>query len=445
MPPLDLVIRASRAVTESGEKSCCVGVLNGRIVAVRPLAAGLQGAQVVDLADDVVLIPGLVDTHVHINEPGRTEWEGFMSATLAAAAGGVTTFVDMPLNSVPPTVDIAALELKQQVAAGNCFVDVGFWAGAVPGNGRSLRHLHEAGVFGFKCFLVPSGVDEFPPLGADELEVYLRVLADLDARALVHAEDPNVIAAAPAARGRSYQAFLGSRPRAAENAAVTQIVEIARRSGARVHVVHLSSAEAVPTIRAARKRGVNVSAETCPHYLTFSAEEIPDGATQFKCCPPIREADNREALWAALADGVIEAVVSDHCPCPPELKSLETGDFELAWGGIASLQVGLPVMWSEARRRGFALSDVVRWMATGSAQLAGLHRKGRIAIGFDADLVAFAPDEAWVVDPVSLRHRHNLTPYAGRALTGVVRTTWLRGVPVTDDVPRGQLISRGVA
>jgi allantoinase len=443
MTALDLVIRARRAVTASGEMSCCVGVLKGRIVAVEPPADGMQAEQIVDLADDVVLIPGLVDTHVHVNEPGRTDWEGFRSATLAAAAGGVTTLVDMPLNSIPPTVDVEALELKRQAAAGRCFVDVGFWAGAVPGNGGSLRELHEAGVFGFKCFLVHSGVDEFPPLNAEDLEVCIGTLADLDALTLVHAEDAHVIADAPAVRGRSYLAFLRSRPRAAENNAVAHVVDIAGRTGARVHVVHLSSAEAVPTIRAARERGVRVSAETCPHYLTFAAEEIPDGATQFKCCPPIREADNREALWAALANGVIEAVVSDHCPCPPGLKALDTGDFETAWGGISSLQVGLPVVWSEARRRGLGLSDVVEWMATGPARLAGLRRKGRIAVGYDADLVAFAPEEAFVVNPSSLLHRHALTPYAGRRRTGVVRTTWLRGVPVADDVPRGRLISKG--
>jgi allantoinase len=443
--PLDLVIRATRAVTASGAESCCVGVLNGRIVALEPLAAGLQADQVVELGDDVVLIPGLVDTHVHINEPGRSEWEGFRTATRAAAAGGVTTLVDMPLNSVPPTVDVEALELKRQAAAGQCFVDVGFWAGAVPGNGGSLRDLHEAGVFGLKCFLVPSGVDEFPPLNADDLEVCLGTLADLNALTLVHAEDADVIADAPAARGRSYVDFLRSRPRAAENNAVARVVDVAVRTGARVHVVHLSSAEAVPTIRAARERGVRVSAETCPHYLTFAAEEIADGSTQFKCCPPIREADNREALWAALADGVIETVVSDHCPCPPELKALDTGDLETAWGGISSLQLGLSAVWTEARRRGFGLSDVVGWMATGPARLAGLRRKGRIAVSYDADLVAFAPDEAFVVNPSLLRHRHALTPYAGRRLTGVVRTTWLRGVPVTDDVPRGRLISRGAA
>jgi allantoinase len=443
MPALDLVIRAARVVTTSGQRPCCVGVLNGRIAVVEPLQADPDAERTVDLPDDVVLIPGLVDTHVHVNEPGRTEWEGFATATLAAAAGGVTTLVDMPLNSVPPTIDVDALELKRRAAAGSSFVDVGFWAGAVPGNRGSLRDLHEAGVFGFKCFLVPSGVEEFPPLEADELGVFLGAIAELGALTLVHAEDPNVIDEAPRARGRSYQDFLQSRPAEAENLAVSRVVEAASRTGARVHIVHLSSAEAVPGILAARQRGVSVTAETCPHYLAFTAEEIPDGDTRFKCCPPIRDSDNREALWAAMSGGAIDAVVSDHCPCPAKLKAMDTGDFELAWGGISSLQVGLPAVWSEARRRGFGLPEVVNWMAAGPARLAGLVRKGGIRAGCDADLVAFAPDEPFVVHESSLRHRHAVTPYLDRRLTGVVRATWLRGVPVTDDIPRGRLITRG--
>jgi allantoinase len=445
VPALDLVIRAGRAVTASGEGSCSVGVRDGRIVAVEPVLEDLDGRHVVDLPDDVVLIPGLVDTHVHINEPGRTEWEGFAAATSAAAAGGVTTIVDMPLNSMPPTVDVEALTVKRRAAAGNCFVDVGFWAGLVPGNRSSLRALHEAGVFGFKCFLVPSGVDEFPPLSPSDLEGFLAELAGLGALTLVHAEDAKMIENASTAPCRSYRDFLRSRPRAAENVAVAGVIEAADRTGARVHVVHLSSAEAAPIIRTAREQGIQVSAETCPHYLTFAADQIANGDTLFKCCPPIREADNREALWAALSAGTITAVVSDHCPCPADLKAVGTGDFDLAWGGISSLQVCLSAVWSEARRRRHSLVDVVNWMAAGPAELAGLRRKGRIAPGYDADLVAFSPDEEFVVDPASLRHRHATTPYAGRTLTGVVRTTWLRGVPVNDDVPRGRLLTRGAA
>jgi allantoinase len=447
MTALDLVIRARRAVTASGEMSCCVGVLKGRIVAVEPPADGMQAEQIVDLADDVVLIPGLVDTHVHVNEPGRTDWEGFRSATLAAAAGGVTTLVDMPLNSIPPTVDVEALELKRQAAAGRCFVDVGFWAGAVPGNGGSLRELHEAGVFGFKCFLVHSGVDEFPPLNAEDLEVCIGTLADLDALTLVHAEDAHVIADAPAVRGRSYLAFLRSRPRAAENNAVAHVVDIAGRTGARVHVVHLSSAEAVPTIRAARERGVRVSAETCPHYLTFAAEDIDPGATEFKCAPPIRHAENRERLWNGLRDGRIASVVSDHSPCTADLKA---GSFFDAWGGIASVQLGLRAVWTQARARGFGLEDMSRWMSEGPAAIAGLERKGSIAEGKDADLVLFELDEVSEIDPSELQHRNPVTPYAGRRLDGRVAATYVRGVEVYADgrfrdEPAGRLLSRGAA
>jgi allantoinase len=441
----DVVFRAARVVTAAGETAACVAVRDGRVAAVEPLGAGLAGRRTVTLADDEVLLPGLVDTHVHVNEPGRTTWEGFASATRAAAAGGVTTIVDMPLNSIPPTVDVAALEVKRKAAEGQVHVDVGFWGGAVPGNLGQLRGLHDAGVFGFKCFLVASGVDEFPHLRAGELERHLEELAGLPALLLVHAEDAQAVARAPAAHGRGYARFLGSRPREAENLAVAQVVEAARRTGARAHVLHLSSADALGALAAARRDGVPVSAETCPHYLTFAAEAIPDGATQFKCCPPIREAENRERLWRGLADGLIDLVVSDHSPCAPELKQLDRGDFGAAWGGIASLQLSLPAVWTAARARGHRLADLARWMAEGPATLAGLAGKGRIAPGADADLCVFAPEETFVVDPARLHHRHPVTPYAGRRLAGVVRSTWLRGHEVTGHDPRGRLLSRDTA
>ena len=439
----DLVFRAARMVTAAGEAAACVAVRDGRVAAVEPLGAGLAGRRTVTLADDEVLLPGLVDTHVHVNEPGRTSWEGFASATRAAAAGGVTTIVDMPLNSIPPTVDVAALEVKRTAAEGQVHVDVGFWGGAVPGNLGELRGLHDAGVFGFKCFLVASGVDEFPHLRPGELERHLEELAGLPALLLVHAEDAQAVARAPAAHGRGYASFLGSRPRDAENLAVAQVVEAARRTGGRVHVLHLSSADALGVLAGARRDGVPVSAETCPHYLTFAAEAIPDGATQFKCCPPIREAENRERLWRGLADGLVDQVVSDHSPCVPELKQLDRGDFGAAWGGIASLQLSLPAVWTAARARGHRLADLARWMAESPATLAGLAGKGRIAPGADADLCVFAPEETFVVDPARLHHRHPVTPYAGRRLAGVVRSTWLRGEEVTGHDPRGRLLSRG--
>jgi allantoinase len=441
----DLVFRAPRVVTAGGEVASCVGVRDGRVAAIEPLESGLAGERTITLTHEEVLLPGLVDTHVHVNEPGRTEWEGFASATRAAAAGGVTTILDMPLNSIPPTVDVAALEKKRQAAAGQLHVDVGFWGGAVPGNLGELRGLHDAGVFGFKCFLVDSGVDEFPPLDAAQLDRYLQVLGGFPALLLVHAEDAEVIERAPAAHGGRYADFLLARPREAENLAVARVIEGARRTGAKVHVLHLSSSDALPLLRDARRDGVRVSVETCPHYLTFDAGTIRDGATELKCCPPIREAENRELLWQGLADGTIDLVVSDHSPCTPELKRFDTGDFGVAWGGIASLQLGLPAVWTAARARGHTLADVVRWMAEGPADLVGLRRKGRIALGGDADLCVFAPDQAFVVDAGRLHHRHPVTPYAGLPLAGVVRATWLRGHEVTGDRCRGALLNRGEA
>ncbi|QRP44366.1 allantoinase AllB [Amycolatopsis sp. FDAARGOS 1241] len=440
---MDLVVRAARAVTAAGVGPATVAVDGGRIVAVEPGLVDLPAGRVVELAADEVLLPGLVDTHVHVNDPGRAEWEGFETATRAAAAGGVTTIVDMPLNSLPPTVDVAALEVKRKAATGRTHVDVGFWGGAIPGNLAELRPLHEAGVFGFKCFLLHSGVDEFPPLDAEGLETAMRELATFDAQLIVHAEDSEAIAAAPGPHGEKYADFLGSRPRGAENLAITHVIESARRTGVRAHVLHLSSSDALPLIASARREGVALSVETCPHYLSFVAEEIPDGATQFKCCPPIREAANRELLWQGLADGVIDTIVSDHSPCTPELKRFDTGDFGLAWGGIASLQLGLPAVWTQARRRGFTLADVVRWMAERPAAQVGMARKGRLAVGCDADFAVFAPDEAFVVDVATLKHRNPVSAYDQRPLAGVVRGTWLRGEPVTGAQPRGELLTRG--
>jgi allantoinase len=351
----------------------------------------------------------------------------------------------MPLNSIPPTVDVTALDVKRKSAQGKCFVDVGFWGGAVPGNLGELTALHAAGVFGFKCFLVHSGVEEFPPLRPGDLEDYLRVLRTVDGLLIVHAEDGDEIERAPSLHSEDYRDFLSSRPRVAENRAISRVIEAARTTGGRAHVLHLSSSDALPLIAEARRDGVRITAETCPHYLTFAAEEIPGGATQFKCCPPIREADNREQLWRGLADGTIDCIVSDHSPCTPELKRLDLGDFAEAWGGISSLQIGLSDVWTEARRRGFSLVDVARWMAERPAQLAGLRRKGRIEPGHDADFCIFAPDDGFVVDPTALFHRNPITPYADRRLDGVVRSTWLRGQELAGDRPWGQLLTRGEA
>jgi allantoinase len=434
------VVRARRVVFPDGERAAAVHVEGGVITAV----TGFEdvGDRSVTLADDEVLLPGLVDSHVHVNEPGRTEWEGFASATRAAAAGGITTIVDMPLNSIPATVDVDALHVKREVAAGQVSVDVAFWGGAVPGNAGQLQRLLAAGTVGVKCFLLDSGVPEFPPLDDAGLRAALTELAEVDGLLIAHCEDDDVIAAAPEPGGRRYADFLASRPGAAEESAIGRLIAAARDTGARVHVVHLADAGALPMLSAARAEGVRITVETCPHYLTFSAEEVPDGATSFKCCPPIREASHREALWAALADGDVDLVVSDHSPCTSELKRLDVGDFGLAWGGIAGLQVTLPVVWSGARARGLALTDVVRWMSAAPARLTGLTAKGGIAVGKDADLVAFAPDERWSVG--ELHHRNPVTPYAGRELTGVVRRTWLRGQDLAGaDAPLGRLIGRG--
>lgn len=447
---MNTVIRARRAVVGDDEHACAVTLRHGRITAIDDYDAPTPaGTREVILAYDEALLPGLVDTHVHINDPGRTEWEGFASATRAAAAGGVTTLVDMPLNSIPSTVDVAALEVKKKVAAGQVSVDVGFWGGAVPGNLADLEPLWDAGVFGFKCFLAHSGLDEYPPLDRGQMLAAMRTIAAFDGLLIVHAEDGPTLDTQPPASGRRYRDFLQSRPPAVESRAIAQVIAGARETGCRVHILHLSDAGSLPLLAAAKADGVRITAETCPHYLSLISEEILDGSTHFKCCPPIREASNREGLWRGLADGTLDMVVSDHSPCLPELKKFGTGDFGEAWGGISSLQLGLPIVWSQARRRGHTLVDVVRWMGVGTRDLVGLNDRGEIAVGNTADLCVLAPDDAFVVVPERLHHRHAVTPYAETALAGVVRQTWLAGEQLTvtldardDPAPRGALLAR---
>lgn len=420
--------RSSRVVLPGGLTDATVLVDGERIAEV---VIGKSVAGAIDFGDRV-LGPGLVDCHVHVNEPGRTEWEGFETATRAAAAGGVTTLVDMPLNSLPVTTTRAALEAKKRESLGKCRVDVGFWGGVVPGNAADLSELAAGGVLGCKAFLVHSGIDEFPNSTEADLREAMPVLRDAGLPLLAHAE-LDLGAEPTTSDRRAYRRYVESRPPAWEDEAIRLLVLLCRETRCPVHIVHLSAASSVPILREAKAEGLPITVETCPHYLCLEAESIPDGATLFKCAPPIRDRKNRDALWQALLEGVIDFVITDHSPCSPSLKLAELGDFEAAWGGIASLQLGLPAVWTEARRRGADLPALFRWMSAAPARFAGLSgKKGRIAAGFDADLLVMAPDEELVVEPEQLFFRHKVSPYLGRRLVGRVHTTLLRGACVYD-------------
>jgi allantoinase len=443
-----LLVRGERIALPDGIGPATVLVRDGRIVSIGGHADGVAGARVRD-AGELVVLPGLVDTHVHINDPGRADWEGFETATRAAAAGGITTLVDMPLNSIPPTTTVEGLEAKRRAAAGRCAVDVAFWGGVVPGNREQLAPLAVAGVRGFKCFLSPSGVDEFPHVSEDDLREALPVIAGLELPLLAHAEWPALLhdpLADPAANPREYKTWLDSRPAASEQAAIEALIRLARECGARVHIVHLAAPDALATTTAARRSGVALTVETCPHYLTFAAEEIPEGATAFKCAPPIRERRSREGLWAGLMGDAIDLVATDHSPAPPALKRLSDGDFARAWGGVASLQVALSAVWTGMLARGLPMHRLTRWLGSSPATLAGLQgRKGAIALGHDADLVFWDPDIEISVDAATLYHRHPVTPYHGARLRGRVHSTLLRGRVVFHDgeiqgMPIGRLI-----
>jgi allantoinase len=421
---VDLVFRAQRAVVDGEIRAAAVAVSDGVIAAVDAIDVAFPATTQIRLADSTVLMPGFVDTHVHINDPG-TDWEGFDTATSAAAAAGITTLVDMPLDSDPVTTTVAALDRKRLAAQGNCEVDVAYWGGVVPGNADELGDLLDAGVCGFKCFLADSGNPNFPPLDADEFRSAAARVAALDSVLLVHAESEHVVAHSPAPGGRSYASFLSSRPDDCELDAVELVIDTARRTGARMHVVHVSSARSLPMLADAKRSGLPVTAETCPHYLTFAAEDIPDGATQFAACPPIRDSDNRELLWQGVADGVLDMAVSDHSPCAPSMKT--DGDFGTAFGGISSLQIGPRAVWTQAARRGFGIAHLSRWMSETPAALAGFDDRGRIAVGQRADLCVFDPDAEQTVDAGALRHRHAVTPYDGAVLRGAAVQTWLAG------------------
>ena len=431
--PVDLVVRGKRVFTPRGEEAAAIHIdrLRGTIAAVTPIAAA-PPVETID-AGDLCVLPGLVDTHVHINDPGRTDWEGFETATRAAAAGGVTTLVDMPLNSIPPTTTLGGLEAKLAALEAKSRVDVALCGGLVPENANGeLTHLFKEGVLAYKCFLAESGVGEFSHVQEDELRAGMRELAKIDAPLFVHAELPGPLAEAEqAALGldpRKYATYLASRPRRAEDAAIELVLRLAEETGSRAHIVHLSSSDALTMIRKARAKGTKLTVETCPHYLTFTAEEIPDGATAFKCAPPIRERNNREKLWDALREGLIDQVVTDHSPSTVELKCSGSGDFMKAWGGISSLQLGMSAVWTEARARGRSIRDLVEWMSAAPARLAGLSgRKGAIVAGADADLIFWDPEADFTVDVATLEHKNKVSPYDGRLLKGSTRRTILRG------------------
>jgi len=433
-----VLVRSRRVVFPGSVEAAAIEIRDGRVTAIRPFDTVEKSAQLFDAGNHFVL-PGLVDTHVHINEPGRTEWEGFETATRAAAAGGYTTLVDMPLNNLPATTTVENLCLKQNATRGKSMVDYGFWGGAVADNSEHIAPLASAGVLGYKCFLVHPGIDGFSMENRDQLEAAMPRVAETGLPLLVHAELPGPIDEAvtrletAGCDWNQYSTYLASRPDAAEVEAVRQMIALARKYRCRVHIVHLSSVEALPDLKAARAEGLPITVETCPHYLHFTAEDIADGATLLKCAPPIRPLANRETLWQALIDGDINLIATDHSPCPPDMKTRAKGSFLEAWGGIASLELGLSIVWTEAQRRGLSITNVARWMSQEPAKLAGLnHRKGAIRVGHDADLAVFDPDRKRQVDPAKLQHRHRVTPYAGETLSGVVEMTFVRGETVFD-------------
>ncbi len=443
-------LRGKQVVTPTGVREAAVLVDGATIAAVVAPDEVPAGIRVEDVGKRAIL-PGLVDTHVHINEPGRTHWEGFETATKAAAAGGVTTLLDMPLNSSPVTTTVDALAQKRAAAEGKLWVDCGFYGGVVPGNADQIEPLAAAGVFGFKVFLCPSGIDEFPPVTEADLHAAMPRIAATGLPLLVHAELALRTPWVPpelADDMRSYQRYLASRPGGWEVDAVDLLLQLCRAYHCPTHIVHVACADVLANCRDARNEGLPVTLETCPHYLSFAAEGVPDGDTRFKCAPPIRDGHQRDSLWNGLREGIIDTIGSDHSPAPPEIKEVESGDLMRAWGGIASLQLSLSVVWSQSYLRPFTLSELARWMATRPAEIMGLAgRKGAIAPGYDADLVVFDPDAAFAVDASRLYHRHKLTPYDGHTLCGRVDRTYLRGRVVFDgercaEIPTGSALRR---
>ena len=436
-------LRSTRVLLPDGVTPATVMVDKGRILAIAGWAEAPADCAVHDCGNHL-LLPGLVDPHVHINEPGRTEWEGFETATRAAASGGVTTLIDMPLNCAPETINIAALEAKRAAAQGKAWVDWASWGGVVRGNADALLPLVRAGVPGFKCFMIHSGIDGFAWVDEADLRLALERLRGTGLPLLVHAEVAGPVDAATDelnARGadwHKYSTYLASRPDGAEVEAIALLIRLAEEFDTPIHVVHLASAAALPLLADARERGLRISVETCTHYLCFAAEEIADGATEFKCAPPIRSAENREALWNALENGLIDMVTTDHSPCVPAMKQSRNfageGRWDCAWGGISTMGLALPVLWTAMHKRGIASEKIGKWMGTAPAKLAGVTgRKGAITVGADADFAVFDPEAEWTVTNDELRFRHKLSPYLGAKLRGRVQETWLRGERVYAD------------
>jgi allantoinase len=441
-----LALRSQRVVTPEGERAATILIENGCISALLPYEAEVD-TNIVDVGHSVIL-PGVIDPHVHINEPGRTDWEGFDTATRAALAGGLTSLVDMPLNSAPVTTSVANLELKKAATQGQLHTNVGFWGGVVPGNAAEIEPLIAAGVLGFKAFLTHSGIDDFPNATEKDLRQVMPILARHKLPLLVHCELSKEDDVWKQNDHRSYPNYLASRPKKWEDDAVAMMIRLCEEFDCPVHIVHLSSANSIAPIAAAKAKGLPLTVETGQHYLYFNAEDIADGQTQFKCAPPIREKANNDQLWAALQAGIIDFVATDHSPAPPDLKQLESGDFTTAWGGIASLQLALPVLWTAARRRGASLNDIARWLSENPAKLAGqAQKKGKIAPGFDADLIVFDAEKTFVVSEEMIQHKHKVSPYICQELAGVIELTFLKGEevfqrPTFTQLNHGEILTR---
>lgn len=442
----DLALKSKNTITPEGKTEALVLIRDGRIADLAPIETEVS-CEVIDLQDKA-LMPGVIDTHVHINEPGRTDWEGFDTATKAAIAGGLTTLIDMPLNSAPVTTTVANFEEKLAVARQNLHTNCGFWGGVIPGNEKEIEPLIQKGILGFKAFLTHSGIDDFPNATEADLRKVMPILASHNLPLLVHCELSEENDNWRKNDKRSYQNYLASRPKKWEDDAVALMIRLCEEFNCRTHIVHLSSANSLEQIAAAKAKGLPLTVETGQHYLFFNAEAIPDGQTQYKCAPPIREKENNDQLWEALKTGLIDFVATDHSPAPPDLKQLRSGDFTTAWGGIASLQFALPVLWTAAKKRGLQFNYIARWLSENPSKLAGLeNQKGKIAKGFDADLVVLDPEKTFTVTEAGTYHKHKISPYNGLELNGVIEQTYLSGKKVFDNgtftqLNQGQIILR---